>query len=70
MISFFLKELLFKVYFQNKVFLLISSSLVEIGIFFGLFFAFKELNRADLNFFKQIFEFRRYKVSLKDEFLK
>lgn len=53
-----------------NILLLIASSLVSLGIFFGFLFASRELKREDLRFFLQLVKFKSYIDSLKEEFIK
>jgi len=53
-----------------NILLLIASSLVSLGTFFGFLFAFRELKREDLRFILQLVNLKSYRDSLKGEFLK
>ncbi|MHA1727885.1 MAG: lipopolysaccharide biosynthesis protein [Promethearchaeota archaeon] len=65
-ISFFLKEYIFIIFLQNEL-LLIISSIVTICLFIILLIIFKELNKTDLTFLRDLINISKYKKSLRDE---
>ena len=67
-ISFFIKNFLYSIFFENQIILLISSSIIAMGIFIGLLIIFKELKKADLSFFIEILKLKSYTESVKKEF--
>lgn len=69
-ISFFIKSLILETASLNQALLLIISSLISLGLFFGLLITFRELKREDLRFILQLVKFKSYRDSLKGEFLK
>ena len=67
-ITFFIKNFLNGIFLQNKILLLILSSLIAMGIFIGVLIIFKELKREDLSFFIEILKLKSYTESVKKEF--
>ncbi|KKN12568.1 hypothetical protein LCGC14_1015170 [marine sediment metagenome] len=67
-ITFFIKNFLNSIFFENQILLLILSSIIAMGIFIGLLIIFKELKREDLLFFIEILKLKNYTESVKKEF--
>jgi O-antigen/teichoic acid export membrane protein len=68
LLTFFLKGLLNAIFPQNLIVVLIISSIIAIGLFFGFLIAFRELKREDLSFLIEILRLSKYKESIKKEF--
>ena len=68
LISYTLKNLIFKYIFQNHIQLLIVSSIFSLLLFITCLFIFKELRREDIKFFIQLIKLQNYKDSLREEF--
>ena len=67
-ITFFIKNFLNSIFFENQILLLILSSFIALGIFIGFLFITKELKREDLSFFMEILKLKSYTESIKKEF--
>ncbi|KKL24761.1 hypothetical protein LCGC14_2412100, partial [marine sediment metagenome] len=67
-ITFFIKNFLNSIFFENQILLLILSSIIAMGIFIGFLIIFKELKREDLSFFIEILKLKGYTESVKKEF--
>ena len=67
-ITFFFKNILNSLFFENPILLLILSSIIAMGIFIGFLIVFKELKREDLSFFIEILKLKSYTESVKKEF--
>lgn len=68
-VVFILKVAIFNSLFQDDLLLLIISSFVVIGIFFGILFIFRELKKKDILYFLELFKIQIYVKSMKEEFL-
>jgi len=68
-ITFFIKNFLNSIFFENQILLLILSSIIAMGIFIGFLIIFKELKREDLSFFIEILKLKSYTESVKKEFI-
>ncbi|KKM63166.1 hypothetical protein LCGC14_1514230 [marine sediment metagenome] len=53
-----------------NILLLIASSLVSLGTFFGFLFESRVLKRKDLRLILQLVKFKSFRDSLKEEFIK
>ena len=67
-ITFFIKNFLNSIFFENQILLLILSSIIAMGIFIGFLIICKELKREDLSFFIEILKLKSYTESVKKEF--
>ncbi|MHA1413857.1 MAG: hypothetical protein ACTSO4_14715 [Promethearchaeota archaeon] len=67
-ICFPIKEFILKPIIINPFLQLIISLLVSVMVFLTLLFIFKQLNKEDLRFFKELFILKNYTFSLKEEF--
>jgi len=68
LISYALKNLIFRYIFQNQIQLLIITSIFSLILFITCLFIFKELKREDITFFLQLIKLKNYKDSLREEF--
>ncbi len=70
LISYFIRYLILEKIILNHILILIISSTVSLGTFFGFLFVFRELKREDLRFLLQLANLKSYRDSLKKEFIK
>ncbi len=68
LISYTLKNLIFRYIFQNQIQLLIVTSVFSLLLFITCLFIVKELRREDIKFFLQVIKLQNYKDSLREEF--
>ena len=69
LIVFILKINVLNFIFTNQIILLLSSTLILIALFFTELFLFKQLKKEDIIFLLELFQFKRYKDSIKKELL-
>jgi len=69
-IMLFVKNYILTSIIKNNLLLLITSSLICVGIFFGLLYLFKILKNEDIRYLLELLKVGTYKRSLLDEFSK